>query len=74
MNKTEAFKGWNEWIETNKKGLDCTITIEKRGQCITMRTENQGIAVSSVTTILDDVKDIYVALTGDQCAITNIRM
>ena len=38
-----------------------------------MQTENLGIAISSVTTILDDVmKDVYVSLTGDQCAITNI--
>jgi hypothetical protein len=39
-----------------------------------MQTENLGIAISSVTTILDDVQDVYVALTGDQCAITNIRV
>ena len=36
--------------------------------------ENLGIAIHSVMTILDDVKDVYVALTGDQCAITNIRV
>lgn len=41
---------------------------------IIMRTENLGIAIHSVTTILDDVQDVYVALTGDQCAITNIRV
>ena len=41
---------------------------------ITMRTENLGIAIHSVTTILDDVQDVYVALTGDQCAITNIHV
>jgi hypothetical protein len=39
-----------------------------------MQTENLGVAISSVTTILEDVQDVYVALTGDQCAITNIRV
>ena len=39
-----------------------------------MKTENHGIGIESVTTILDDVDDVYVALTGDQCALTNIRV
>ena len=39
-----------------------------------METSNLGIAIDSTTTILDDVSEIYVALTGDQCALTNIRI
>ena len=41
---------------------------------VTMQTENMGVAVSSVTTILDDTADVFVALTGDQVAITNVRV
>ena len=68
------FAGWNAWKDENKKGLDCAISIKKDRNVITMQTENLGIAIHSVTTILDDVQDVYVALTGDQCAITNIRV
>jgi len=39
-----------------------------------MHTENLGVVLNSTTTILDDIKDVYIALTGDQCAITNIRI
>ena len=67
-----GFAGWNAWKDENKKGLDCVVKIQRNGSVITMQTENLGIAISSVTTILDDVQDVYVALTGDQCAITNI--
>ena len=69
-----SFAGWNVWKDENKKGLDCTISIKRDKNVITMQTENLGIAIHSVTTILDDVQDVYVALTGDQCAITNIRV
>lgn len=69
-----GFSGWNAWKDENKKGLDCVVKIQRNGSVITMQTENLGIAISSVTTILDDVQDVYVALTGDQCAITNIRV
>ena len=48
--------------------------IERQGDKLTIRTENLGLSVSSVTTILDGTKNVYVALTGDQCAITNIRV
>ena len=67
-----AAKGFDK--DENKKGFDCTISIQRDKNVITMRTENLGIAIHSVTTILDDVQDVYVALTGDQCAITNIRL
>ena len=33
-----------------------------------------GVAISSETTILDQEADVLLALTGDQCAITNIRI
>ena len=58
----------------NRQGMDCTVTIQREKNRITMQTENLGIAIHGVTTIHDDVTDVYVALTGDQCAITNIRV
>ena len=69
-----SFGGWNAWKDENKKGLDCAISIKRDKNVITMQTENLGIAIHSVTTILDDMQEVYVALTGDQCAITNIRV
>ena len=39
-----------------------------------MHTENLGVVLDSTTTIHDEIKDVYIALTGDQCAITNIRI
>ena len=39
-----------------------------------MTTENMGISLSSVTTVKDEVDELYVALTGDQIALTNIRL
>lgn len=68
------FEGWNVWKDKNKKGLDCVVKINRDGNVIIIQTENLGIAIHSVTTILDDVRDVYVALTGDQCALTNIRI
>ena len=37
-------------------------------------TENAGISVKSTTGVKVDVPEIYVALTGDQVALTNIRI
>ena len=74
INQQDDFGGWNFWKEKNKQGLDCTVTIRRKKNRITMKSENLGISIHSETTILDDTQNIYVALTGDQCAITNIRV
>ena len=68
------FAGWNDWKIKNKEGFDCVVTISRKGNKITMHTENLGIVINSETEIRDSIKDVYIALTGDQCAITNIRV
>ncbi|MCR5650391.1 MAG: HD domain-containing protein [Lachnospiraceae bacterium] len=74
VEKLNSFKGWDAWKEKNKEGYDSTAKITKKGDTITVTTENLGIYIKNVTEILDDAKDIYVAITGDQCAVTNIRI
>ena len=39
-----------------------------------MQTENLGLKIKSESTILNNAKNLYIALTGDQCAITDIRI
>ena len=73
VEKRPDFVGWDEWKERNRQGLDCVVTIRREKNQITMQTENLGISIHSTTTILDNVQNVYVALTGDQCAITDIR-
>ena len=74
IDHTRDFQGWNAWRDANKQGIDCEIQIKREGSLIRIETENQGIAIYSRTTIKDDVSDIYVALTGDQCTVTNIKI
>ena len=57
----------------HKQGLDCVVEIRREGSRIIMRTENAGVAIIGTTTILDGTEDIYLAITGDQCAVTDIR-
>ena len=74
VEQSVAFAGWNDWKEQLKAGIDCTVTVGRDGRRVTMRTENLGVAVHSETTILDEAPNVRLALTGDQCAITNIRI
>ncbi len=74
MKKSENFKGWENWKKINKKGMDCEIDLERRGNRIIFKTENLGINIENTTVILDEVSKVYVALTGDQVALTDIRV
>ncbi len=72
--KEPEFQGWDAWKEACKKGFDCIVTFKRRRNKITMSTGNFGISIKNVTIITDGTREVYVSLTGDQCAITDIRI
>lgn len=74
MKKTEDFKNWDVWKEKNKEGVECTVTVTKKGDTVTVSSTNFGVAVENVTKLLDNPKELYVALTGDEVALTDIRV
>ena len=74
MKKLDTFPGWEVWKEANKEGLECEISVEKKKNQIHLKTQHLGISMESTTTILDERDRIYLALTGDQVALTDIRI
>ncbi len=74
VNKSEEFEGWDKWKTQNREGIDCEVTFKKRGDRIVVKTENGGISISSVLNLHGEDTPIYASITGDQSAITNIRL
>ncbi len=74
IQKDETFTGWDSWRALNKKGMDCDVFITQKENVITVRTKNGGIDIVSITTITGEFGSVYAALTGDQVALTNIRI
>ena len=72
-NLLDDFESWDDWKEINKKGYDCEVNFKRVGNKVTITTENGGIAIRNVTIVPDTREEIYVALSGDQVALTNIR-
>ena len=73
-NKIEENYDWDTWKRKNKEGLDCSVALKRKGNSITFNSSNLGIDVTNVTTLKEEPDHIYIALTGDQCALTNIRI
>ena len=57
-----------------KKGIDCVVYFERKDNVITVTTQNLGVFVKSVITVKEPKDEIFVSLTGDQCALTDIRI
>ena len=74
INKMDDFEGWDAWKKKNKEGIDCVISFVKEGKVITTTTENFGLSVRNITTINGQSDKVFIALTGDQCALTDIRI
>lgn len=67
------FMGWDAWKASNKEGYDCSVRFERKPDRIILTTENFGIHITNITYISGD-KEVYAALTGDQVALTGIRI
>ncbi len=74
IKKTEKFQNWGAWKKTGHRGMECEVRIKRRGNTITTLTENLGIYIENITTLKDGNSKVYVALTGDQVALTDIRI
>ena len=74
INQTDNFGGWDVWKEENKKGYDAVVKFQRKDNKIITTTENLGIFIKDTTLITDGNKELYAALTGDQVALTNIKI
>ena len=74
VHMTEAFPGWEKWKNRLKNGMDCEMVLRRENDSVTIRTENLGISIHSHITIRGFEGEIYAALTGDQCTITDIHI
>ena len=70
----QDFKSWDDWRKHNLDGYECTITFSREGKRIVSCTENAGIAIRNITEVKVEPEEIYVALSGDQVALTDIRI
>ena len=74
VNMKDDFEGWDSWKKYNKQGYDVTVSFERHGSQVIIRTENAGITIKNTFTANDGTETLYTAITGDQCALTNIRI
>ncbi len=74
VNYNEKFEGWDQWKENNKKGVNCKVSIERSHNIIATKTENSGVEMRNTTYLPEDAGEIYMVLTGDQCALTDIHI
>ncbi|WP_408071018.1 HD-GYP domain-containing protein [Butyrivibrio sp. JL13D10] len=70
--KDDEFCGWDNWKAKNKKGFECEVLFGRKKNRIIMSTKNAGISVKCTTIIPPEDKNVLLALTGDQCTLTNI--
>lgn len=71
---TREFKNWDTWKEKNKKGMENHISFRVMGDAIEMAIENSDFRIKNTTVFLAMPDKLYFAITGDECAITDIRI
>ena len=72
--KSDEFVNWDKWKERNRAGLDWDVLVKRDGDKITISSENAGIQIKFTSVIKHDPPDVFLALTGDQIVITDIKI
>ena len=74
LTKTSEFKDWPQWKMENKKGRNINLSIKKEDNKIFLHTECGGLILDNITTISNEYKNLYVAITGDQVILETIKI
>ena len=74
VEQDESFTDWDQWKDANKDGYDSIVDFRRSGDTVTISTKNAGVVISATAEIKNNDKKIYAAITGDQCAITDIHI
>ena len=73
VSRGETFPGWDAWKQNNRNGYESEVLLIRRRNKVRMVTQNCGIEIKNITSVPKGTDQIYAALTGDQCAIMDIR-
>ncbi len=72
VQRKNDFIGWDAWKQYNRKGYECEVSFRRRRNTIMFTTENAGVSIKCITPVPKE-KEVLVALTGDRCALMDIR-
>lgn len=72
--KKDNFTGWEDWRRINQNGTEYEAVIEKKGNSIVLKAENLGLSIENTSVLKEGADKFYVALTGDEVALTDIRV
>jgi len=74
VSKNENFENWSIWKQRNKSGVYCRLSVKHKNDLINLEVEDSGLTTLNQTKLTENVKKLYCYFTGDQCAITDIRI
>lgn len=74
ISRNERFENWDAWKQRNKDGLYCTMSLLRDENKILTRAEDGGVTTIIHSIIPKEIEKVYFFFTGDQCALTDIRI
>ena len=74
VNMGDEFGNWDNWKKLNKEGFNYEVNVTRKGSRIIVRSDNGGIAITSTSDMNREAENVYLALTGDLVAITDIHI
>jgi energy-coupling factor transport system substrate-specific component len=74
VEKSGEYEDAAEWKKKSMKGYGSMVHFSRSRKKIVVSTSNLGIELRCTIELKKNIKNVYAALTGDQCALTNIMI
>lgn len=74
VSKDDSFDNWSIWKQKNKAGVNCRLVISRKEEGLYLLVEDSGLTTVNQTKLAKNIDNIYCYFTGDQCAITDVRI
>ena len=74
VEKSGEYEDVAEWKKKSMKGYGSMVHFSRSRKKIVVSTSNLGIELRCTIELKKNIKNVYAALTGDQCALTNIMI
>jgi len=74
LKKKKAFENWEQWTTLNRQGMKYSVSAKRKGNTVKATIDTELLSIDASVVLPNSFnQDLYFAITGERCSISNIE-